>query len=479
MTRECEQLLAWLRRPGTVVYLSGEAGTGKSYQIGEVIRHWPKPKGKDDPPYVAVAAPTGLAAERVGGETIHQLLGIPIKRFGLRYSENGLLRTAKDAFVGAGRRDLSLLKARVRALQLLIIDEVSMVRCDLMEVIEARLRMLRENDQPFGGLSLLLVGDLHQLPPVSDKIDKEYILETGHRSLYFFDARCFSQKTVPIRFMELKEIRRVQMSRRGSLELRRMLHEIREGVWTDETRSILRQRYELSRESFRPSASDKYITTHRLRAAIINEWMLHYLPGPFVSLAPQAKGEGLKLIDELPTLLLKVGAPVMFTESDMSLSTKGKRRFYKGTFGTVSRIMTDHLIIAIPEADGRIREEKVIRERWRMSERDGTLRRLNPQAYKRATDYVSQYPIELAWAITIHKAQGCSLENVFIDTEEVFESGQLYVALSRATHLGGLHMLSPAEDPEIDIDPNVRRFEELMRGEGVPSDPAQDPGETP
>ena len=470
MTPECVQLMKWLIEPGTVVYLSGEAGTGKTYQIQQLLAHWPKPSHKDELPTVAVTAPTGLAADHIGGQTIHLFLRIPVKEqgFDLRYLPNGLLQLNPEDFPTGHRQSHESFEERIKALKLLIIDEVSMVRCDLMEIIEARLRMVRENDKPFGGLSLLLVGDLHQLPPVCKKEDREILRQTGHKSPYFFDARVFSRQVVTIRFMELTQVHRVQQGMRKSAELKDMLHNIREGKWTEEAQRITDQRNALIRERFSTETANKFITTHRVRAAIMNQWMLHYLPGPFVRITPICKGEGENYDIKPQTLVIKVGAPVMFTESDTVTIRGGKRRFYKGTFGIITQICNDHLIISIQQADGTLKQEKILRMRWRMNE-DHELKRIARPDYKEAKNYVSQYPIELAWAITIHKAQGCSIDKLFVDAQELFESGQLYVALSRATSMAGLHLLNRIIAPPADVDPAVLRFEEAMRNQNVMS----------
>ena len=247
-----------------------------------------------------------------------------------------------------------------------------------------------------------------------------------------------------------------------------MLHNLREGKWTEEAQRITDQRNALIRERFSTETANKFITTHRVRAAIMNQWMLHYLPGPFVRITPICKGEGENYDIKPQTLVIKVGAPVMFTESDTVTIRGGKRRFYKGTFGIITQICNDHLIISIQQADGTLKQEKILRMRWRMNE-DHELKRIARPDYKEAKNYVSQYPIELAWAITIHKAQGCSIDKLFVDAQELFESGQLYVALSRATSMAGLHLLNRIIAPPADVDPAVLRFEEAMRNQNVMS----------
>lgn len=484
MTPECATLMRWLLNEGTLVYLSGEAGTGKTYQIRQLLAEWPTPQHDYDPPTVAVVAPTGLAAEHIGGQTIHLFLRIPVMDFELRYDDKGQLLLNPDDFAPIKSKEQQAFRKRIKALKLLIIDEVSMVRCDLMEIIEARLRMLRENDKPFGGLSLLMVGDLHQLPPVLDKTRRDYLLkETWHQSPYFFHAHCLENPKLTMKFMELTEIKRIRHGKRKSEELGTMLHAIRQGEWTPETEEILLQRYELVRESFKPSPADKYICTHRHRAAIINQWMLHYLPGPFVYIPTLAPGNGKEYIEERRALLVKVGAPVMFTESDNEATKRQKRRFYKGTFGLITNIDTDHLTIALQQPEGKPREIQVSRMRWTMSP-EGELKRIPITHYKQVKDYISQYPIELAWAITIHKSQGSSLDNVFVDAQELFEPGQLYVALSRATSMAGLHLLAPlrpdneTHQPYIQVDPHVLAFERYMR-EQIKQQKGEKAGKTP
>lgn len=185
MTPECEILIQWLQTPCTVVFLSGEAGTGKTYQIRQLLKHWPKPQKPADLPTVAVAAPTGLAAEHIGGQTLHLLLRIPVADLAIEYDPSGLRRLSPYSFPSDQYPDFVPFQQTIKALKLLIIDEISMVSFDLFELIEARLRMIRESDQPFGGLSLLVVGDLHQLPPVKDELLSHKLRSTRHDSVFF------------------------------------------------------------------------------------------------------------------------------------------------------------------------------------------------------------------------------------------------------------------------------------------------------
>lgn len=462
MSADCETLMRWLLQEGTLVYLTGEAGTGKTYLVRQLLQRWPTPSHADHPT-VAVVAPTGLAAEHIGGQTIHSYLHIPVKPYELHYQCDGLLSLNPNDFATYEGKDQSAYIAQIKALKLLIIDEISMVRCDLMEIVEARLRMLRESPKPFGGLSLLLVGDLHQLPPVCDPNQRDYLLiNTDHRSLYFFDAHCLHHPDVKLKFMELKEVKRVQQGKKKSAELRQMLHEIREGQWTPETQNIVEQRYDLVREHFEPRAGHKYLCTHRIRAAIINQWMLRYLPGQFVRIATRFAGDGEAYMNERPALLLKIGAPVMFTDTDNEATQKERRRFCKGTFGLVTQICEEHLMIAIRQADGSYKQERITRMRWN-KDKQPQLERIPRSQYNQVRNYISQYPIELAWAITIHKSQGSSLDSVFVDAQELFDPGQLYVALSRATSMAGLHLLAPLTKPQIQVNPSVAKFEAAMR----------------
>ena len=461
MTPECEILIQWLQTPCTVVFLSGEAGTGKTYQIRQLLKHWPKPQKPADLPTVAVAAPTGLAAEHIGGQTLHLLLRIPVADLAIEYDPSGLRRLSPYSFPSDQYPDFVPFQQTIKALKLLIIDEISMVSFDLFELIEARLRMIRESDQPFGGLSLLVVGDLHQLPPVKDELLSHKLRSTRHDSVFFFSAYCLKHPAVHLKYMELTEVKRVQRNSRKSAALKDLLQNLRTGHWDDQMRDLLQQRYELARENFYPTPSSKVVTTHNIRAMVINQWMLHYLPGPFQPLYTQYQGTGIQYVGMKPNLLVKVGAPILFTESENTVNKKGKRRYYNGTFGVITQIYNDHLMIAIRQSDGTYREEKITPLRWRLE--GDVLKRIPYPSYPYEKDYISQYPIDLAWAITIHKAQGASLDQVFVDAQYAFEPGHLYVAMSRVTSMAGLFPLFKLDHPAIQPDAAVIAFERQMR----------------
>lgn len=398
------------------VFVTGNAGTGKSTLI-QYLRTVLKKK-------MVVVAPTGVAALNVGGVTIHAFFQLPPK-----IHEDEDIKLVYD-------------RKLYQKLELLIIDEVSMVRCDLMDSIDKFLRKNRNSDMPFGGVQLLLIGDLFQLPPVVPRQDMAMLRARSYSSPYFFSS--FSLQKSSIVPVELASVYRQDDNLFVSLlnNLR-----IEENIETT-TDYINAQCYR--KEDASP---DITLTCTNNRADQINMKELHQLSGKEYSFKGEIKGRFSLEEDKLPSpidLKLKVGAHVMFTKNDEN------RRWVNGTLGIVRHIDQKSISVELV-TDHKGQTYDVQRVSWETYK----------YAYDSAKDQIvaekvgayTQYPLMLAWAVTIHKSQGKTLENVIVDLGNgAFATGQVYVALSRCRSLDGITLQRPIRKTDIKCDPLIKRF---------------------
>ncbi len=421
------------------LFITGKAGTGKTTFLRSIKEKCSKK--------MAVVAPTGVAAINAGGVTIHSLFQLPPGAYipdedqfgdtesGKFISHRGLLRNIRFS---ASKREL------LQELELLVIDEVSMLRADMLDAMNIILQNVRNNRrEPFGGVQVLYIGDLYQLPPVTGN-DEWNVLSSYYKSPFFFDALVI-EKSPPI-YLELTKIYR--QSDRGFIEV---LNNIRNNEITEDDINYLNRRYD---PYFIPDESDSVVvlTTHNYKADKINTNSLNQLQtDEFIF-----KGE---IIDEfndksLPVdleLRLKKGAQVMFIRND-----KGEdRRYYNGKIGTISDISETNITIECSNDEDVIELGK---ETW-----DNIKYEYNPD--KDVLEEVvlgsySQYPLRLAWAITIHKSQGLTFEKAVIDAVDSFSPGQVYVALSRLTGLDGLILSSPIHEKAIQLDERILKYKD-------------------
>jgi ATP-dependent DNA helicase PIF1 len=397
------------------VFVTGRAGTGKSTLLNHLA--WNTEK------QIVIGAPTGVAALNVGGQTIHSLLRLPI----------GVIA---DHELAQPRELVNLLNT----LDTLVIDEVSMVNADLMDGIDRALRQARKKQEPFGGAQIVLFGDPYQLAPVPGDADERAYFADSYRSMWFFDAKVWQQ--VPLRRFELRRIHR-----QTDGEFTAMLNAVRHGRVTREIAD------RLNATGARPAPRDGTITlaTRNDTVSRINTAELKRLPGRALSAKAEVSGDfGARNYPADETLELKKGAQVMFLRND----TSGDARWVNGTIGTVARIDSTVFV----DVDGEVFEvEPVVWERYRYT--------YNPLTKKLTKDVAAeftQFPLRLAWAVTIHKSQGKTYEKAIVDLgARAFSPGQTYVALSRLTSLDGLYLTRPLRPSDIMIDPDVDRF---MRG---------------
>jgi DNA-binding NarL/FixJ family response regulator len=430
----------FVNQTGQSIFLTGKAGTGKT----TFLRHI---KGSTFKKAVIVA-PTGVAAINAGGVTIHSLFGVPpgpfVPSLHSGWDSHALNKQSLFHHIRLNKAKRELLQE----LELLIIDEVSMVRADLLDAVDTILRHIRHQASlPFGGVQVLFIGDLFQLPPVTNAEDWE-LLKPYYKSPFFFDAEVLADN--PPVFIELKKI-----YRQSDAFFIDLLNNVRNNCLTAADFALLQQHY---RPGFQVPDSPPYITlaSHNARADDINQQQLQKLPGQPHRFTAEVRGDfNEKAYPAEEVLLLKEGAQVMFIKND-----KGEtRRYYNGKLATVARIEEEKIWVCFSGEEG---ELQVDREIWR------NIR----YQYSRDTDEVgeeelgsfSQYPLRLAWAITIHKSQGLTFQRAIVDAGASFAPGQVYVALSRLTDLKGLVLRSAITPNAISTDERVLAFSEKETG---------------
>ncbi len=428
----------FLRNTGENIFLTGKAGTGKTTFLHQLR--------KESPKRMIVVAPTGVAAINAGGVTIHSFF---------QFSLGPQLPVAVTGEVEpAGQRDqtreqqndyiqrFSRVKIGIiRSLDLLVIDEISMVRADLLDAIDRVLRRFRNRRKPFGGVQLLMIGDLQQLAPVAREQEWE-ILRKYYDTPYFFSSTA-------LRDSRLITIELKQIFRQSNLQFIGMLNSIRENQIDEATLAHLNQRYD---PSFHPPDDEGWITlvTHNWQARNINETKLQQLPGEEFSFTAEVSGDFPELSWPTETnLKLRKGAQVMFIKNDIN----PEKRWYNGKIGRISDISSDRVEVTCPGDPDPLEVEPAEWQNMRY-----ILNEENREITEEAIGTFKQLPLKLAWAITIHKSQGLTFDKAVIDASASFAHGQVYVALSRCRSLEGLVLGSPLTRTAIRTDDTVRDF---------------------
>lgn len=393
------------------VFVTGRAGTGKSTLLNHLS--WNTSK------QVVISAPTGVAALNVGGQTIHSLLRLPIGVI----ADHELEQSPE-------------LRKLLNTIDTLVIDEVSMVNADLMDAIDRSLRQARQRKtEPFGGVQLVLFGDPFQLAPVPGDADERAYFQHNYRSMWFFDAKVWAEADLVI--YELSTIHRQREE-----EFKRMLDAVRRGEVTEEIAERLNE------VGARPAPEDGAITLATRNDTVnrINSAALARLPGTVKVSNAEIEGDfGGRSFPADEVLELKVGARVMFLKNDPD------QRWVNGTIGVVRKITRTVFV----EVDGQDHEvDPTIWEKYKYSYSAAT-RKLTREVVAE----FKQFPLRLAWAVTIHKSQGKTYDQVIIDLgQRSFAPGQTYVALSRVTTLSGLYLTRPLRPSDVIVDENVKRF---------------------
>jgi hypothetical protein len=412
------------------VFLTGRAGTGKTTFLHNLKKFSLK--------RMVVVAPTGVAAINAGGVTIHSFFQMPFGPFipGAKRIETESSSEGKPIFK-LGREKINIIKS----IDLLIIDEISMVRADLLDGIDEVLRRYKTRNKPFGGVQLLMIGDLNQLAPVVK--EEEWSLLRNHYNTPFFFGSQALQQTDYIS-IELKHIFR--QSDRQFIDL---LNKVRDNALDGETLSLLNSRYVAN---FAENAPEGFITltTHNYQAQEINEKKVNALSGDFVRFKASVNGDFPEFM--FPTdfeLNLKVGAQVMFVKNHSS----PEKLYFNGKIGTIVDIDEEVIFVDCPGDDCPI---EVGREEWQNCKY--TLNERALEIEESVIGSFQQYPLKLAWAITIHKSQGLTFDKVVIDAKSAFAFGQVYVALSRCKTFEGLFLNSKIGESSIKTDASIRNF---------------------
>ncbi len=401
------------------IFVTGRAGTGKSTLLNHLSWHTSK--------QIVICAPTGVAALNVGGQTIHSLFRLPI----------GVIA---DHEIEQSRE----LRKLLGTIDTIVIDEVSMVNADLLDAVDRSLRQARQRPhEAFGGAQVVLFGDPYQLAPVPGDGDERAYFEDQYRSMWFFDAKVWSD--ADLRIYELSVIHRQHED-----EFKYMLNAVRHGRVTAEIAKRLND------TGARPAPHDGTITLATTNSTVtrINASALAKLPGRALTARAEVSGEfGGRSYPADESLELKVGAQVMFLRNDSD------QRWVNGSIGTVTKIDSTVWV----DVDGETHQvQPAVWEKYRYS--------YSPITKSLKKDIVAeftQFPLRLAWAVTIHKSQGKTYERAIIDLgERSFAPGQTYVALSRISELDGLYLTRPLRPSDIIVDENVLRF--MARSVAIP-----------
>ena len=416
----------------TNLFLTGRAGTGKTTFLRKLRAELPK--------RMVVLAPTGIAAINAQGVTIHSFFQLPFSPFipTADYSRN-------QKGYAMSKQKLKL----IRSLDLLVIDEISMVRADLLDAVDAALRRYRRDTRPFGGLQLLLIGDLQQLAPVVKEEEWE-LLSQYYDTPFFFSSRALAQTNYAT--IELQHVYRQSDSRFLNL-----LNAVREGTVTADVLQALNSRC-VPHVLPEQEQGRIRLVTHNWQAQSINQRQLEALAEKEFTYAARVEGKFPELsYPTEATLHLKLGAQVMFVKNDPN------KRFFNGMIGRVTAIDEKSFVVTPNEKPNEripVEREEWTNTRYALDEATGAINEVVDGKF-------IQYPVKLAWAITIHKSQGLTFDRVMIDASGAFAHGQTYVALSRCRTLEGIILSSPIPASAIIADKNIDEFNEEMEKRAV------------
>ena len=423
--RNPELLTAWdfVENTGRSIFLTGKAGTGKTTFLKTVVE-----QSRKRP---IVVAPTGVAAINAGGVTIHSFFQLPFSPY-----VPGAKVESKFDFSREKRKIIA-------SIDLLIIDEISMVRADLLDAIDNVLRRFRDHTQPFGGVQLLMIGDLAQLTPVVTPEDDQ-LLRTYYDTPYFFGSKALRQ-------IDYVTIQLEHVYRQQDESFIKILNEVRNGHPSPEALAKLNSRASSQLSALSTHTSNAIrLTTHNNLANFYNESELQKLPGHSYLYHAEVKGTFPDYsYPTAETLVLKQGAQVMFVKNDPT----SEHRYYNGRIGHVMEISQKHLTVYCEGDEEAIDVEPLEWENTRY-----TLNEKTREIEAEVQGTFRQLPLRLAWAITIHKSQGLTFDHAIIDANQSFAPGQVYVALSRCRTLEGLVLATPLQERAIINDERVDSY---------------------
>lgn len=434
MEQNTELALAWqfIENTGTHLFLTGKAGTGKTTFLRKLKQESPK--------RMIVLAPTGIAAINAGGVTVHSFFQLPFAPY---VPESSFSTNAKASYrFRFGKEKINIM----RSIDLLVIDEISMVRADLLDAVDDVLRRYRDHYKPFGGVQLLMIGDLQQLAPVV-KDEEWQMLKPYYDTPYFFSSQALKRSEYCT--IELRTV-----YRQSDGVFLKLLNNIRENRCDTQVLETLNRRY---LPDFQPRKEEGYIrlVTHNYQAQRINDYELEQLPGRSYTFRATIDGKFPEYsypTDEM--LELKKGAQVMFVKNDSS----GEHRYYNGMIGEVMVVAPG--VIEVRRKDG---DESFLLQEEEWTNAKYVLDEETKEIVEDIEGTFRQFPLKLAWAITIHKSQGLTFERAIIDASSSFAHGQTYVALSRCKTLEGLVLSAPLSAKAVISDCAVDSFTETAR----------------
>ena len=425
---ELELAVQFIEKTDRNLFITGKAGTGKTTFLHKIKQESLK--------RMVIVAPTGVAAINAKGVTIHSFFQMPF----------GPILPNQIANTSNAQRKFSKTKIDIiKSLDLIIIDEISMVRADLLDGIDQVMRRYKNRNKVFGGVQILMIGDLQQLAPVV-RPNEWSLLQAHYNTVYFFSSKAYQEANVVS--IELKHI-----YRQKNEDFIKILNEIRTDTLSDMSAKILNKNYN---PSFSPTKEEGYITltTHNNRANLINESELNKLKIKSSFFKAEISGKfSENAYPNAERLELKVGAQVMFIKNDSSTD----KRYYNGKIGIITAISKESVSVKCANEIDEIVTEK---ETW--SNINYSINEETKAIKEEMIGAFSQIPLRLAWAITIHKSQGLTFEKAIIDAEASFAHGQTYVALSRCTSLEGLVLKTPITSSAIINDSTVSVFNESV-----------------
>ena len=426
--KELELALQFIEKTDRNLFITGKAGTGKTTFLHKIKSESLK--------RMVIVAPTGVAAINAKGVTIHSFFQMPF----------GPILPNQIANTSNAQRKFSKTKIDIiKSLDLVIIDEISMVRADLLDGIDQVMRRYKNRNKVFGGAQILMIGDLQQLSPVV-RPNEWSLLQQYYKTVYFFSSKAYQEANVVS--IELKHI-----YRQKNEDFITILNEIRNDKLSVKSAEILNSRYN---PTFQPKKEDGYITltTHNNRANLINESELNKLKNKSYFFKAVVSGKfNENSFPNSEKLELKVGAQVMFIKNDSS----PEKRYFNGKIGVVTAISKENVTVHCGDEVDEIITEK---EEW--NNINYSINEETKEIKEDITGSFSQIPLRLAWAITIHKSQGLTFEKAIIDAEASFAHGQTYVAMSRCTSLEGLVLKTPITSNAIINDKTVSSFNEKI-----------------
>ena len=421
----------YVEETGHHVFLTGKAGTGKTTFLKRLQETSSK--------RMITTAPTGVAALNAGGVTLHSFFQLPF----------GPFVPGSEAYERDQQRRFRISREKkniIQSLDLLVIDEISMVRADLLDAVDAALRRHRRSDQPFGGVQLLMIGDLHQLSPVARSHEWE-LLQGYYDSVYFFDSHALART----RFISI-ELEHIY--RQSDDSFIRILNQVRDNRLQPESVQTLNTRYY---PDFVPDTDQGYITltSHNKKAENINKCRLEELPGQEYLFSAEVSGDFPEHIHPTAaSLVLKKGAQVMFVRNDPG----PEKLYYNGKIGRITSISPEKIQVLCPGDPEPVTVEPLTWENIKY-----TINEENREIQEEVAGSFTQQPLKPAWAITIHKSQGLTFERAIIDVQNVFAHGQVYVALSRCKSLEGMVLGSPLAARGLGMDEAILGFDREVR----------------